>query len=149
MLYLWEKRKFTHSSHLIYTDNKEDFFNPKYWRVLCATCHAKTPNKFKKMGYLKNPNVIEKDSPYKIICDCCKKPFLSLNPYRKFCNFCHKFWAGNWGIYKVLTYKERMFFISKGGLHKAFDTIEESKAFYNMVEKRKLINIQKAVKKVR
>lgn len=38
-----KKRENLHIHHLIYCENKEDYFNPNYWRILCKNCHAKTP----------------------------------------------------------------------------------------------------------
>ena len=43
------KKEKLHIHHLIYTENKEDYFNPVYLRILCSSCHARTPKLRKKI----------------------------------------------------------------------------------------------------
>lgn len=128
------KKENLHIHHLIYVEDKEVFFDQKYWRILCRNCHAKTPKKSEENKILDNPNIIEKDSPYVIICDCCKKEFSSLNPTRVFCADCLRFWIGNWSIYRVLSFDERKFFMDQGSI--TFDTADDLIAFEQMIEER-------------
>jgi len=132
------KKENLHIHHLIYTGNKEDYFNPKYWKILCASCHAKTPKteggELRKSEILNNPNLLEKESPYIIKCDCCKKTFLSLTPGRKLCNYCHAIWMGKWHIYKVLNSDEKMAFVNRGSF--SFDTADDYSAFKQTIESR-------------
>lgn len=68
-----------HIHHLVYTENKEDFFDPRFWRMLCVTCHANTPkgNSVKKVGSSK---IIS-------FCDYCGKK-IKHKYKRKYCEYC-------------------------------------------------------------
>lgn len=49
--FICDSKKDLNIHHLIYTGLKEDFFNPRYWIILCEQCHQtqpKTKNKGSK-----------------------------------------------------------------------------------------------------
>lgn len=76
--FICSKKERLQVHHLLYTGNEEDFFNPKYWRILCIGCHAKTPkgkkSKNKTKIFINHCAVCGKEMPL---------------PYkRKYCDYC-------------------------------------------------------------
>lgn len=79
--FICSKKENLHVHHLIYTGNKEDFFNPRYWRMLCINCHAQTP--VKNRGRPKKP----RESKVISFCDYCGKR-IKTSCKRKYCDYC-------------------------------------------------------------
>jgi len=82
------KKENLHIHHLIYTNDKEGFFNPKYWRILCANCHAKTPRKKRNSKIIKGSKIIS-------FCDYCGKK-MKFFYKRKYCDYCLLVHYYNW-----------------------------------------------------
>ena len=76
------KKENLHIHHLIYTEDKEGFFNPRYWRILCVNCHGQTPKRYKT-----RPEKIKK----KLIvlelrsCKNCTHDFMPKREEQRFC----------------------------------------------------------------
>jgi len=47
------KKKDLHIHHLVYSNIKEEFFDPNSYTFLCKNCHAKTPNDIKTITGIK------------------------------------------------------------------------------------------------
>lgn len=78
--FICSKKENLHVHHLIYTENKKDFFNPKYWRVLCMSCHAQTPKPRKQSKKSTQSKIIS-------LCDYCGK-IIKTPHKRKYCDYC-------------------------------------------------------------
>jgi len=76
------KKENLHIHHLIYAGDKEGFFNPKYWRILCESCHGQTPTKNRG-----RPRKIKKQvEPLRaMFCKNCNNIFTPKINEQKFC----------------------------------------------------------------
>ena len=102
------KKENLHIHHLIYTEDKEGFFNPKYWRILCISCHGQTPTKNTGRPKKVKTKLITLKARY---CKNCKSIFIPRIREQRFCKKeCQeKFWRKDWhDKHDETIFKERL-----------------------------------------